>query len=86
MHNIFQKQSFIAERKVPYNVRNVSGGQTTSVDWLLRVDERNMYRNDCEMIRPPPLMWPGDGSYPSEGGVVSVGVHVACYWSGGGAS
>ena len=41
---------------------------------------------DCEMIRPPPLMWPGDGSYPSDGGVVSVGVHVACYWSVGGAS
>ena len=27
-------------------------------------------RGDCEMIRPPPMMWPGDGSYPSEGGVV----------------
>ena len=29
-----------------------------------------------EKWRPPPLMWPGDGSYPREGEVVSVGVHV----------
>jgi len=26
---------------------------------------------DCETIRPPPLMWPGDVSYPSNGGVVA---------------
>ena len=35
--------------------------------------------DSCEMIRSPLLMWSGDSLYPSEGGVVSVVVHVACY-------
>ena len=36
---------------------------------------------DCETSRSLPLKWPGDCSYPSDGRVVSVGVHAACYWS-----
>ena len=47
-------------------------------------DQANLLLHDCETIRPPPLVWPGDFSYPSDGGMVAMGVHAACYWSVGG--
>jgi len=34
------------------------------------LDLNTVSATDCEMIRPPPLMWSGDGSYPGDGGVV----------------
>ena len=67
----------------PHHVRHVARALPTE-DWMHETAQHEL--DDCEMIRPPPLMWPGDGSYPSDGGVVSVGVHVTCNWSLGGAS
>ena len=39
-------------------------------------DTNMMHFEDCEMTRPPHLMLPGDVSYPSDGGMVAVGVHA----------